>query len=455
MSLLGPLFRWEAIENLFTDRARLQGMLDFEAALARAEARTGVIPPGAAQAIAAKCRAELFDFASLARSTALAGNPAIPLVKELTALVGKDDEQARRYVHWGATSQDAIDTGFVLQLRDALERIAAELDRFSGILAQLAVKHRDTVVAGRTWMQQALPTTFGLKAAGWLDAIDRHRRRLEETQGRALVLQFGGAVGTLAALGSKGVEVTDALGAELRLTVPNLPWHGHRDRVAEVATTLGLCTGTLGKIARDISLLTQTEVAEVFEPAVEGRGGSSTLPHKRNPVAAAVVLAAATRVPGLVSSMLSAVVQEQERGLGGWHAEWEVMPELIGLAGGALHHLTETMAGLEVDANRMQENLNAPNGLIFAEAVQMALANAVGRMAAHELVEAACKRAQEKGRNLRDVLAEDAEVMRHLTAQDLERLFDARQYLGVSDRLIERVLQAHSSRRSNAAGDSE
>jgi 3-carboxy-cis,cis-muconate cycloisomerase len=455
MSLLGPLFRWEAIENLFTDRARLQGMLDFEAALARAEARAGVIPPGAAQAIAANCRAELFDFASLARSTALAGNPAIPLVKELTALVGKDDEQAKRYVHWGATSQDTIDTGFVLELREAFELIAGELDRFSGILAQLAVKHRDTVVAGRTWMQQALPTTFGLKAAGWLDAIDRHRRRLKETQGRALVLQFGGAVGTLAALGNKGVEVTDALGAELRLTVPNLPWHGHRDRVAEVATTLGLCTGTLGKIARDISLLTQTEVAEVFEPAAEGRGGSSTLPHKRNPVAAAVVLAAATRVPGLVSSMLSAVVQEQERGLGGWHAEWEVMPQLIGLAGGALHHLTETMAGLAVDANRMQENLNATNGLIFAEAVQMALANAVGRMAAHELVEAACKRAQEKGRNLRDVLAEDVEVMRHLTAQDLERLFDARQYLGVSDRLIERVLQAHSSRRPNAAGDSE
>jgi 3-carboxy-cis,cis-muconate cycloisomerase len=455
MSLLGPLFRWEAIENLFTDRARLQGMLDFEAALARAEARTGVIPPGAAQAIAGKCRAELFDFASLARSTALAGNPAIPLVKELTALVGKEDEQAKRYVHWGATSQDAIDTGFVLQLREALKRIAAELDRFSGILAQLAVKHRDTVVAGRTWMQQALPTTFGLKAAGWLDAIDRHRSRLEETHRRALVLQFGGAVGTLAALGNKGVEVADALGAELRLTVPNLPWHGHRDRVAEVATTLGLCTGTLGKIARDISLLTQTEVGEVFEPAAEGRGGSSTLPHKRNPVTAAVVLAAATRVPGLVSSMLSAVVQEQERGLGGWHAEWEVMPQLIGLAGGALHHLTETMAGLEVDANRMEENLNATNGLIFAEAVQMALANAIGRLAAHELVEATCKRAQEKGRKLRDVLAEDAEVMRHLTAQDLERLFDARQYLGVSDRLIERVLKAHSSRRPNAAGDSE
>lgn len=446
MSLLEPLFRWEIIDNLFTDRARLQGMLDFEAALARAEARVGVIPEGAAQAIAAKCHSELFDVPPLAHATALAGNPAIPLVKQLTALVGKDDEEAKRYVHWGATSQDAIDTGFVLQLREALARIAAELDRFSGTLTKLAEKHRATVVAGRTWMQQALPTTFGLKAAGWLDAIDRHRGRLGETQRRALVLQFGGAVGTLAALDKKGLEVADALGAELRLTVPNLPWHGHRDRVVEVATTLGLCTGTLGKIARDISLLSQTEVAEVFEPAVEGRGGSSTLPHKRNPVAAAIVLTAATRVPGLVSSMLTAMVQEQERGLGGWHAEWEVMPELIGLAGGALHHLTETMAGLEVDANRMRKNLDATNGLIFAEAVQMALGKVVGRMAAHELVEAACKRAEEKNRNLREVLADDAEVMRHLKAQDLERLFDARQYLGVSDGLIERVIHAHSSR---------
>ncbi len=450
MSLLEPLFRWEAIEDLFSDRARVQGMLDFEAALARAEARTGVIPAAAAPAIAAKCRAELFDTDTLARATALAGNPAIPLVKQLTALVGKDDQEAMRFVHWGATSQDAIDTGFVLQLREALERIEAELERLSDALAQLAEKHRATAVAGRTWMQQALPTTFGLKAAGWLDAVNRHRVRLGDVQRRALVVQFGGAVGTLAALGNKGVDVAKAVGEELHLAVPDVPWHAHRDRVAEVATTLGLYTGTLGKIARDISLQTQTEVAEVFEAEGKARGGSSTMPHKRNPVTSAVTLAAATRVPGLVSSMLSAMVQEQERGLGGWHAEWETMPEIIGLAAGALHHLAETVTGLEIDAAKMEENLDVTRGLIFAEAVQMALGSAMGRMAAHELVEAACKRARVEKRYLREVLEENATVTKHLAAEDLERLFDPRQYLGTAESLIDRVLESHSSHKLKA-----
>ena len=455
MSLLEPLFRWEAVEFLFSDRARVQGMLDFEAALARAEARAGVIPASAAPAIAAKCRAEFFDTDALARATARSGSPAIPLVKQLTALVGEADKEAMRFVHWGATSQDAIDTGFVLQLRGALERIEAELDRLCGALAQLARKHRSTVVAGRTWMQQALPTTFGLQAAGWLDAVNRHRERLGEVRRRTLVVQFGGAVGTLAALGNKGLDVAKALGEELHLTVPDVPWHAHRDRVAEVATTLGLCTGTLGKIARDISLLMQTEVAEAFEPAGEGRGGSSTMPHKRNPVMCAVVLAAAVRVPGLVSAMLTAMVQEHERGLGGWHAEWETMPEIIGLAAGALHHLAETVPGLEIDTARMVENLDVTRGLIFAEAVQMALGPGMGRMAAHEMVEAACQRARAEKRHLREVLAEDAIVAKHLTKAELDRLFDPRQYLGVAEGLIDRVLAAHSSHRAKTAGESE
>ncbi|MGB8593841.1 MAG: 3-carboxy-cis,cis-muconate cycloisomerase [Candidatus Acidiferrales bacterium] len=455
MTLLGPLFRWEAVDDLFSDRARVQGVLDFEAALARADARAGVIPANAAAAIAAKCRTELFDMNALARATAIAGNPAIPLVKELTKLVAKDDKEAARFVHWGATSQDAIDTGFALQLRSALEHIEAELEKFSNALAQLASKHRNTVTAGRTWIQQALPTTFGLRAAGWLDAVTRHRRRLTETRGRALVLQFGGAVGTLAALGGEGLHVSKALGEELHLRVPEIPWHSHRDRIAEVASTLGLCTGTLGKIARDISLLAQTEVAEVFEPAAEGRGGSSTLPHKRNPVTSAVVLAAATRVPGLVSSMLAAMIQEQERGLGGWHTEWETMPEIIGLTAGALHHLTDTVGGLEIDSAKMAENLDVTRGLIFAEAVQMALSNALGRQAAHELVESVCKRAQAQKRHLREVLAEDAVVTKHLTREQLNRLFDSRQYLGAADAFIDRVLAAHSSHRPKVSDRSD
>jgi len=454
MSLLEPLFRWKAVEELFSDRARLQGMLDFEAALARAEVRAGVIPAPAAPAIAAQCRAELFDTEALARAAALAGNPAIPLVKQLTALVGTTGKEAQRFVHWGATSQDAMDTSFVLQLREALQHIEPELERLADALALLADKHRATPVAGRTWMQQALPTTFGLKAAGWLDAVTRHRVRLAEARRRALVVQFGGAVGTLAALGDKGMDVAAALGEELHLGVPDLPWHAHRDRMGEVATTLGLLTGTLGKIARDISLHTQTEVGELFEPAAEGHGGSSTMPHKRNPVTSAVILAAATRMPGLVSTILSAMVQEQERGLGGWHAEWETMPEIIGLAAGALHHLTDAVMGLELNAEHMAGNLELTHGLLFAEAAQMALGRALGRQAAHELVEAACKRAQAEKRHLRAVLADDPAVARQLTKEDLDRLFDPRQYLGVSEQLIDRVLAAHSSQDKKTSGES-
>ncbi|MGB0035951.1 MAG: 3-carboxy-cis,cis-muconate cycloisomerase [Candidatus Acidiferrales bacterium] len=455
MSLLEPLFRWDVIEALFTDRAHLQGILDFEAALVRAEARTKVIPKAAAPAIAGKCKADLFDSAAIAKATALAGNPAIPLIKQLTSLVAKDDKDAARFVHWGATSQDAIDTGFVLQLRGGLAHIEAELERLGGALAQIVKKHRSTPIVGRTWLQQALPTTFGLKAAGWLDAVNRHRVRIAEARRRAMVLQFGGAVGTLAALGNRGADVAEALGDELHLAVPDAPWHAHRDRVAEVATALGLFTGTLGKIARDISLSMQTEVAEVHEPAGENRGGSSTLPHKRNPVTSAVVLAAATRIPGLVSAMLSAMVQEQERGLGGWQAEWELMPEIIGLSGGALHHLTDTVAGLEIDTAKMAQNLDVTHGLIFAEAVQMALAGEMGRSAAHDLVEAATKRALAEKRHLREVLAEDAAVTKLLKKQELDRLFDPRQYLGVAETMIDRVLATHSSRRLKAAGESE
>lgn len=448
MRLLDPLFRWQAVEDIFSDRARIQSMLEFEAALARAEAGVGAIPASAAAPIAAKCRAELFDFKALAQATALAGNLAIPLVKQLTALVAAEDKEAARYVHWGATSQDAIDTGFVLQARRALELIAEELERFSEILARLAQQHRDTTLPARTWLQQALPTTLGLRVVGWLDAVDRHRVRLAETRSRTLVLQFGGAVGTLAALGEKGMVVAKALGEELKLPVPAVPWHAHRDRVAEIATTLGLCTGTLGKIARDLSLEAQTEVAEIFEPAGPGRGGSSTMPHKRNPVTAAVVLAAATRVPALAGAMLSAMVQEQERGLGGWHAEWETLPEIISLTAGALHHLADTVDSLDINADKMRANLEITHGLIFAEAVQMVLAKQMGRLPAHELVEAACKRAQKQKQHLRDVLAEEPKIKQHLDKKELERLFDPARYLGVAGELIDRVLQAHSSLRT-------
>lgn len=442
MQLLNSLFRSEDVEKAWSDRSCLQGMLDFEAGLARAEARAGVVPSSAAAAIAAKCKAELFDIPELARGAKLAGNIAIPLIKALTALVAQNDKDAARYVHWGATSQDAIDTGCVLQLRQALKIIASDLDRLADGLAELATKHRSTIVVGRTWMQQALPTTFGAKVAGWLDAVDRHRERLRETRRRALVLQFGGAVGTLAALGPGGVEVANNLVEELALGLPEIPWHSHRDRVAEVATSLGLCVGTLGKIAKDISLHSQTEVAEVFEPAENNRGGSSTMPHKRNPVASAVVLSAAMRVPGLVSAMLTAMVQEHERGLGGWHAEWETLPEIVSLSAGALHLMAEVIPKLEIDAKRMQENLEATRGLIFGEAVSMALAEKMGKAAAHELVEGACQKARNEKRHLRDVLLCDEQAKLQLSAVDLDELFDARKYLGMAEGFVDRVVAA-------------
>jgi 3-carboxy-cis,cis-muconate cycloisomerase len=447
MNLLDPLFRSQAVEKVFSNRATLQGMLDFEAALARAETRGGFIPASAAPAIEAKCRAELYDMTVLARAAAKAGNLAIPLVKQLTVLVAQKDKDAARYVHWGATSQDAIDTGRVLQLRQALALISAELDLLAVVLGELVHKNRTTLVAARTWMQQALPTTFGLKVAGWLDAIDRHRARLSETQERCLVLQFGGAVGTMAALGARGLDVAANLAKELQLPLPELPWHSHRDRMAEIATTLGLFTGTLGKIARDISLHTQTEVGEVFEPSAEGRGGSSTLPHKRNPVTCAVVLSAATRVPPLVSTLLACLVQEQERGLGSWHAEWETLPDIVRLTAGALHHLTSTVSELEIDAERMRQNLDVTHGLIFAEAVTMSLAEKMPRSDAHELVQQACKRAQNNRRDLRAVLAQDAIVKSNLSEAELDRLFTPAKYVGVADQLIDRVLASSTARR--------
>jgi 3-carboxy-cis,cis-muconate cycloisomerase len=436
MNLLDPLFRSQTVEKIFSNRATLQGMLDFEAALARAEARAGFIPDSAAPAIEAKCRAELYDMTALARATAIAGNLAIPLVKQLTLLVAQKDKNASRYVHWGATSQDAIDTGRVLQLRQALTLISSELDLLASALGETAHKNRTTLVAARTWMQQTLPTTFGLIMAGWLDTIDRHRARLAETEERCLVLQFGGAVGTMAALGARGLDVAANLAKELQLPLPELPWHSHRDRMGEIATTLGLCCGTLGKIARDISLHAQTEVGEVFEPSEDGRG-----------VTCAVVLSAALRVPPLVGTMLTALIQEQERGMGGWHAEWETLPDIVRLTAGALHHLTSTVSELQIDAGSMRQNLDVTHGLIFAEAVTMALSEKLPSSEAHQIVHLACKLAQNERCELRSILAQDAIVKANLSDSELDRLFTPGNYLGVADQFIDRVLTSSTVHR--------
>jgi 3-carboxy-cis,cis-muconate cycloisomerase len=438
--LLDPLFTTDAMGEIFSDRRRLQAMFDFEAALARALARAGIAPAASVQPIVAQCTADHFSLDVLAREAALAGNLAIPLVKALTAAVAKSDAKAAGFLHWGATSQDAIDTGLVLQLRDALDLLQRELLQFSATLARVAEKHRATLLAGRTWLQQASPVTLGLKIAGWLDAIHRHQARIAHARNEVLTLQFGGAVGTLPALGEKGPAVAAALASDLKLKVPSIPWHTHRDRFAEVATALGLLVGTLGKIARDISLLAQTEIGEVLEPAESGRGGSSTLPHKRNPVGSAVALAAAIRVPALVSVMLTAMVQEHERGLGGWHAEWETLPEIFLLAAGALAHMAHVVDGLEVYDEHMTHNLGATHGLILSEAIAIALARHIGRSPAHQVVEHAAHRALESGRPLRDLLLEDQEVRAHLSPAEIDALLDPKNYTGSAASMIQQVL---------------
>ena len=356
MTVLDPLFGWEVTDRIFSDSFRIQRMLDFEGALAAAEARLSVIPKSAGPAISNHCKVDLFDLPSIAQAAATGGNLAI------------------------------------LQLREAFDAIESELQKLAEKLAQLAQDHRATALPARTWMQHAIPTVFGLKVAGWLDAMTRHRERLRETRERVLVLQFGGAAGTLASLGSDGLRVAQTLAEELGLSLPPMSWHPHRDRIAEVGTTLALMVGTLGKIARDVSLQNQTEVSEAFESASEGRGGSSTMPQKRNPVACSVILAAANQVPALASALLSAMPQEHERGLGGWQAEWNSFPELVRQAGGGLHHATEMIDGLQLDTARMSQNLDATQGLIFAEAVAAALAKQIGKQEAHKLVEECCRR---------------------------------------------------------------
>ena len=440
MTLFDRLFYSGAMLATFSDQNRLQRMLDFESALASVEAGLGVIPGDASKIISAACTVNNLNLASLAEEAERAGNLAIPLVKQLSRAVSECSADAARYVHWGATSQDVIDSGFVLQMREALAIVEGQLQDLNAELAALAKRHAATVMPGRTWLQHAVPITFGWKAAGWLDAVLRHQERLQQVRSRALTLQLGGAAGTLASLGADGPPVSRKLAEALGLALPDISWHSSRDRIGEVATLLGLITATLGKIARDISLLMQTEVAEAFESAAEGKGGSSTMPQKRNPVGCATVLSAAIRVPGLVATVLSSMVQEHERGLGNWQAEWETLPEIFNLGSGSLAKTIDLLSGLQIDVPRMASNLDLSSGLIFAEVVSMKLANQLGRAGAHDLVERACRQAIESKKHLRDVLMEDAECKRLLSEAEIAALFDPAKYLGMTQQSIEQVL---------------
>jgi 3-carboxy-cis,cis-muconate cycloisomerase len=449
--LLSDLFGDPDVTRVLSDVSRLQRMLDVEAALANVQGGLGLIPSRAATAIRAAARADLYDVSVIAADAARAGNMAIPLARHLTDRVASADREAAQYVHWGATSQDIIDTALVLQLGDAIPTILSHLHRAAASAAAHARTHAATPMSGRTWLQQATPITFGLKAAGWLDAIGRSARTLGSALEGALVLQCGGAAGTLAALGSNGPAVAEALAVQLGLGVPALPWHAHRERLATLACALGIACGTLGKIAKDLALLGQTDVGEVFEAPEDGRGGSSTMPQKRNPVRASVALSAAIRAPGLVATMLTAMPQEHERGLGGWQAEWETLPELVRVTAGSARAMAEALERLVVDSARMRENLDRTEGLAMAEAIVMALAPQIGKSVAHARVEAASHRAIAERRPLADMLEEETDVTRVIGRAEIDRLLSPEQYLGAAAVFIERALAAHESERKRDA----
>jgi 3-carboxy-cis,cis-muconate cycloisomerase len=442
-SVYRGLFTTPAMRAVFADEARLQRMLDVEAALARAQAKLGLIPAEAAREITAEADVSRFDLAAIGRGTELVGYPIVPLVKALGEACAGD---AGRWVHWGATTQDIMDTALVLQLREALDLIRQDLAGAEAALVDLARRYRDTPMAGRTHTQHALPITFGFKCALWLAPLQRHAERLARLRSEIAVVQFGGAVGTLASLGAEGIRVIDGLAAELDLRTPPIAWHVGRDGLAEVAGFLGLLTGSLGKIATDVALLMQAEVGEVAEPYQEGRGGSSTMPQKRNPIACEFILACAANVRQLVPVMLGAIVQDHERATGAWHAEWIALPEAFALSAGALHHARLLLEGLMVDPTRMRRNLELTQGMISAEAVMMALAPQVGREQAHHLVAAACQRALARGGHLLDELQADRTITAHLPPERLGELLDPRNYTGLAAAFVDRVLARGATR---------
>jgi 3-carboxy-cis,cis-muconate cycloisomerase len=440
MTLFTPMLRASPLTEIFSEDNTIQGMLDFEAALARACAKCGVIPESVITVISAQCQADKLDSLALAQAAAGAGNLAIPLVKQLTANVKRQDQQAARYVHWGATSQDVIDTGLVLQLREAFLASEVLFEQLISALTKQIQHHQHSVMAGRTWMQHALPITFGLKLAGTLDALLRWQQRLHEIKPRVLVLQFGGAAGTLASLKEQGITVAQTLASALDLHQADTPWHSQRDRLLETAAWFAGVASTLGKFASDFSLLMQTEVAEVGEPIAEGRGGSSTMPHKRNPVSCAAILTANTRIPGLMSTMYASQNQQHERALGGWQAEWEVLPQLITLAGGVMQTSLDLLNGMQVNTAKMRANLDITHGLIMAESVTLALAEFMGKQPAHHLVEQFCHRALDENQSLAALLAENPQVTPYLSSTQIEQLLDPQHAIGSNDAFIRQVL---------------
>jgi 3-carboxy-cis,cis-muconate cycloisomerase len=425
------------MRQIFSDEARTGYCLEIEAALARVQARLRIIPEHAAREIVRQCRIENIDFARLKKQTERIGYPILGIVQQIVDLCA---DGLGEWCHWGATTQDITDTAAILQVRAALQLVEKEIDAIAGALADLSRRYRDTPMAGRSNLQQAVPLTFGFKTAALLAAMQRHRERLAQLRPRVLVGEFGGAVGTLASLGGDGLKVQAELMRELGLGQPDIAWHTVRDRIGEVACFLGLLTGTLGKVSMDVKLLMQTEVAEVYEPFHEGRGSSSTMPQKRNPISCLYIHATTALVRQQVAALLEAAVADHERSTGPWQIEWIALPEIFLLASGALAQTRLMLFGLEVDADRMRANLDLTRGTIVSEAVMMGLGPYLGRQRAHDLVYDICRKVAASGEPLVEVLARDGDVSRHLTRAQLEKMCDPAAYLGLAGEMVDKVL---------------
>ena len=435
-AIFRDFFGTPAMRAIFSDEALGRRYVEVEVALAKAEARVGVIPATAAESIAQHAAQLSLDLPALKAETDVVGSPIVGIVHQMSKGAG----DAGGYVHWGATTQDIMDTATVLQMRAALALVEHDLQAIETALADLASRHRDTVMAGRTHLQHALPVTFGFKAAVWLSMIRRHRERLAQLRPRALVAQFSGAAGTLASLGDKGLEVQSALASELGLGVPDITWHVARDNIAEAGAFLGIVTGSLSKIAVDVMLMMQSEVGEAFEPFVKGRGASSTMPQKRNPISCEMIVALAKTVRAQVGLLLDAMATDHERATGPWHLEWIALPEAFIATSGALYQARFMLEGLIVEPQAIRRNLDIPGGLIVAEAVMMALAPHTGRGTAHDLVYAACRSALEKRTPLIDQLRQMPDVTKHFDEASLQKLVDPAGYLGTAREMVDRML---------------
>ena len=439
---LRELFSSAEITACFDDDALVKGMLAFERALARAEGACGAIPVQAAARIDEVAGSAKFDIRALVGEARRAGTLAIPFVRHLTAQVEKVDPEASRYVHWGATSQDVLDTALVLSAKRASLLLLARWDRLGDALARVADAHRDTPTVARTLLQPATPVPFGFKAAGWLDAVTRTRASLRRASQESAVIQFGGASGVLAPLAAKGPQVAATLARELDLATTATPWHGVRDRVARLGAEVGIACEVTAKLGLDIALLMQPEIGEVFEPAGEGRGGSSALPHKRNPVGSMFAREAGLRAPGLVANLVAGVPGEHERGLGQWQTQFWTLGELFCAAGSGADAMIEVSTGLTIDTEAMRRNLDATRGFVYAEALTMALAGTLGKVAAHARVEALCRRAQSRIEALQQALEQDPELSKVIPPDVAARIFEPSSQFGSAAHMIDRALDA-------------